>query len=114
MAREVSLQSCSSLFANEMGRLFARSWTNNRTGVYSTIEALVSDRIDFYNVKFEYSDGQELIVASQQRPYTSICEINKFRHVPLDKIVIGNRDYNNCAPEEDYFAVNIEEPSVSV
>ena len=52
MAREGSRQSCSSLLANETGEFSASSWTNNKQGVYSTIETLIGDRIDVYNVQF--------------------------------------------------------------
>ena len=103
MGIEGSIQTCNSLLANETSEISRWDLPSIEVGFYSAIEALVGHLIDFYNVQFyhqnidDYNTAQELIVASRHSPYTSICKINRFGHVPLDKIVVGKCTCKNCA-----------------
>ena len=108
------LQSCSLLLTNETGG-FADSWTYNQQGVYSTIDTLVGHLIDFYNIQFynqnklDYSNAQELIVRSRFSSYTSICEINQFRYVSFDKIVVEKCACDSCVLTSVSLAICREE-----
>ena len=108
---QASPKTCNSLLENETGDISGGAWTNNVQGFYSTIEALVGHLIDFYNVQFynqgqtDYGNGQELIVASQPIRYTSICEMERFGHVPPDKVVVGKCTCDGCGTTDASLAI---------
>ena len=77
---------------------------------------MVGHLVDFYNVQFyhqnelNYINGQKLIVTSCLSPYTSICEINRFGHIPLDKLVVGNCTCDRCKVLAASLEIYSEEP----
>ena len=116
LAKKAVPKTCSSLLANETGCISDGGWKSGARGSYSLIEALVGDKIDFYNVLFynqndlEYSNSEELILSSRMSPYTSICELERFGHVPLDKVVVGKCTCDGCGNAKASLAVYRKTP----
>ena len=114
--QEEAARSCSEIIGSSNQAIDNNTLNKNSNGFFSVIEWLVGNTINFYNVKFydqetsDFHNGQELIVSTTKKRYNSVCEINRYGHVPLDKIVIGKCTCDGCKYSEASLAICRNKP----